>query len=239
LANRTISPLATVPASQMTRHNGGHVPHRAGTIGGSPRIVSAYTSSMTRLGHIEDRMRGRRIVLIVLPLVLALAGSCVADQLQWAPLPVCQAAAKALSRQPFLVSFCSQAEEDNIELWTVTHLAIEATPFPNLFEIIVTGTVLYRSDRSHSSAEFPVPKEQWTFHDIENARRCSFGIDLAYVYVHLGSGSFRCLAKLLGMDCLVAVETLRLPDDVMEKLATPAPAVHFTPPWSVDSGATP
>jgi len=181
----------------------------------------------------------RRASLLAVLLILVLALSCTGDQLQWAPLSVCRAAAKVISRPSLLVSYCSQAEKDGIELWFVTDLSVAATPFGDLFELVITVTPRYRSDRAYSSAEFPITQGRWSFHEVETAAPYPVGVDLAYVYVHLGGGSFRCLATILGLDCLVAVETLRLPEYVMDGLATRCTAEQVKSPSPLDGGSAP
>ncbi len=143
----------------------------------------------------------------------------MADQLQWTPLSVSNQAADAIAKLPFLVSYCSLADEDFVELWVVRNLQTVATSAPGLVELIVSGERLYRSDRAFPFSEFPVAGDRWTFHETKEGNWFSTGIDFAYVYVYDGTGAFRCLAQVLGQPCDVEVETIRLPDSIMNDIS--------------------
>jgi len=174
---------------------------------------------MTRSRIQHCRLQVHRITLFASLLALGVAASCFGDQLQWTPLSVCRDAAKMIARQPLLVSFCSRADEDYVELWLVRDLQVVATPAPKLHEVIVLAERLYRSDHAFSSTEFPVSEEQWVFSRAEDPRRFVVGIDLAYVYLYVGDGSFQCLAQVLGLPCVVGVDAIHLPDHVLENVA--------------------
>lgn len=113
----------------------------------------------------------------------------------------------------------------------MTDLDTATTSFRGLHELILSGRKLYRSDRAHSSDEFPVPEDQWTFHKVKDLDEFAVGVDLAYVYIHIGGGSFRCLAKVLGLDCVVEIETLCLPHHVMEGIAASSETKRGAAPW--------
>jgi len=189
---------------------------------------------MTRSRIQRRGLRVHRIALFAALFVLGVAASCFGDQLQWTPLSVCRDAAKMIVRQPLLVSFCSQADEDYVELWLVRDLKATATPAPGLHEVVVSAECLYRSDRAFSSEELPVSEEQWVFHKAEDPRRSVVGIDLAYVYIYVGGGSFRCLAQVLGLACVVGVESIHLPDQVMEEVAACREAKRHTVSWPIE-----
>jgi len=138
--------------------------------------------------------------------------------------------------QPLLLSFCSQADEDYVELWLVRNLRVAATSAPNLHEVTVTARRLYTSDRAFSSDDFPVSKEDWTFHVAEEPPYVVAGIDLAYVYVHGANGAFHCLAKALGLPCEVGVETIRLPNHVMDDISERRGARRDTALWPLEAG---
>jgi hypothetical protein len=175
---------------------------------------------MERARAFSIGVHGSRIVLLVVLLVGAFAGLCTGDQYQWIPLSVSGEASDTIAKLPFLVTYCSLADEDFIELWVVRNLQIAATPAPDLCELIVSGERLYRSDRAFSSDKFPVSEDQWTFHESEGDNWFTMGVDLAYVYIYVGGGSFRCLAQVLGLPCIVEVETIRLPGQVLSEVAT-------------------
>jgi len=171
------------------------------------------------------------MALLAVVLVLGFAGSSLGDQLQWNPLSVCRDAAKVIARHPLLASFCSQADEDHIGLWLVRDLEVLATPVPDLHEVLVSAELLCRSDRAYSSEEMPLAEEQQVFQKARNASSFAMGIDLAYVYIYVGGGSFRCLGKVLGLDCVVGVETIHLSRHVLEAIVASSKAKHHTIPW--------
>ncbi len=139
-----------------------------------------------------------------------------------------------IARQPLLVSFCSQADEDHVELWLIRDLRAVATPAPRLYEVIVSAERLFRSDPAFSSEELPISEEFWVFHETEHPNWFAAGIDLAYVYVYVGGGSFQCLAQVLGLACVVGVETIHLPDYVMKDVAVWREAKHYTASWPLE-----
>jgi hypothetical protein len=191
-----------------------------------------YARFMTRSRTQHCGLRVHRIALFASLLALSVAASCFGDQLQWTPLSVCRDAAKMIARQPLLLSYCSQADEDYVELWLVRDLEVVATPAPRLHEVTVIAKRLYRSDRAFSSEDFPVSEEQWVFSKAEDPRRFVVGIDLAYVYLYVGGGSFQCLAQVLGLPCVVGVDAIPLPDHVLENaVAQWCEAKRHTPPW--------
>jgi hypothetical protein len=172
-------------------------------------------------------------VLVAAVLVLGPTGVSRADQLQWIPLSVCNTAVETIARKPLLVSFCSLADGDHIGLWRVQDLAVAPTSAKDLHEIVVIAEMLYRSDRLWSSEKLLAAREQELLM-IPTARTAIMGIDLAYVYVHIGDGSFRCLGKVLGLDCTVDVETILLPSDVMRRIRTRSNGQRPFLPWPLN-----
>jgi len=159
-----------------------------------------------------------RIIILIVSLATIGSLACLADQLQWNALSVCEEAAQTIGRQSLLISYCSQANEDYVELWLVRDLKVVNTPVANLFEVLVLAKCLYRSQRTFSSEEFPVSAEQWGFTEVHDFGWSIERIDLAYVYTQTGDSSFQCLGKVLELECLVGVETISLPGDVMDKM---------------------
>ena len=164
-------------------------------------------------------------------LVLGFAWASLGDQLQWNPLSVCRGAAKLIGGRPLLVSFCSRADEDFVGLWSVKDVNVSATPVRDLYEVVVSAELLYRSDRAHSSDEFPVSEEQWALHAAKGLEAFAGGVDLAYVYIHIGGGSFRCLGKVLWLDCVVGVEIIHIPAQVLEDIAAAFKAKRHKTWW--------
>ena len=197
-------------------------------------IFALYSLYMVQSSYLQSKVHVWRIATFAAFLTLSVAWACVGDQLQWNTLCACNAAAKVIAAQPFLISYCSQADNDHVELWLVRDQEIAATSVPGFYEVIVSARSLYRSDRMYSSSEFPISDDQWSFGEVKDASWFNKGIDLAYVYIHLGGGSFRCLGRVLGVDCTVGVEILHLPDDLMEQFAGAREVEHYALPWSLD-----
>ncbi len=173
-----------------------------------------------------------RISILVLLLATISSATCLADQLQWNSLGACKDAVQAIGRQSLLISYCSQANEDYVELWFVQGAYVVHTPAEGLFEVIVLAKRLYKSQKAFSSAVFPVGANDWRFNEVRDSGWFAEGIDLAYVYIHAGDTSFQCLGKVLQLDCLVGVETITLPSDVMEEIT---PRKHPGHPISLQS----
>lgn len=160
-----------------------------------------------------------RIAILVVSLVIVGSSTCLADQLQWNAFSICEEATRVIGRQSLLVSYCSQMNEDYVELWLVRGAYVVDTPAEGLFEVLVLAKRLYRSRKAFSSGEFPVAANHWNFNEVRDSGWFVAGIDLAYAYVYTGDSFFQCLGKVLGLECLIEVETIALPSDVMEKLA--------------------
>jgi len=203
----------------------------------SAGTFAIYSCFMMKLSHIAGGTQVGLVLLLVAVLELAFAGHCLGDQLQWNPLPVCRDAAKVIARQPLLVSFCSQADEDYVELWLVRGLEAVTTSAPSLYEVVLSVKRLYRSDRAFSSEDFPVPEEQWGFHEAHDPGWFAVGIDLAYVYVYEGGTSFRCVARVLGLPCAVGVDAICLPDHVLKEAAVCRQAKRQTTAWLLDEAS--
>ncbi|MCK5213638.1 MAG: hypothetical protein KAQ74_06880 [Dehalococcoidia bacterium] len=164
-----------------------------------------------RLGKGTDIVRS-----ILLVIFLAAIGSsvCLADQLQWNTYDVCVEAAQVIAREPLLMSYCSLANADYVEVWFVRDVIVVETAADGLFEVVVLAKRLLISQKPFSSVEFPVHADQWRFNAIHDAGWTIERIDLAYVYTYTGGGLFQCLGKILELDCNVEVETISLPGEV-------------------------
>ena len=161
-----------------------------------------------------------RIVILVVSLAAIGSSTCFADQLQWNALDICKEAAQAIGRKSLLLSYCSQADEDHVELWLVRGAYIVETSAEGLFEVLVLAKRLYMSQNPFSAEEFPVSAAEWRFDEARESRWFVEGIDLAYTYIYSGGSSFHCLGKVLDLECLVGVETITLPRPVMERMTT-------------------
>ncbi len=176
-----------------------------------------------------------RITILAVSLAAIATSSCLADQLQWNALSVCEDAMQRIGRHSLLISYCSQADEDYVELWLVRELKVVDTPVAGLFEVLVLAKCLYRSQRTFSSEEFPVSDNHWAFGEAHDPRWFAEGIDLAYVYIHAGGNSFQCLGKAIDLECHVGVETITLPNDVMEKIMVGRSSGRRISPQWIDS----
>jgi hypothetical protein len=127
---------------------------------------------------------------------------------------------QSLTSQSLLISYCSQAGQDYVELWLVKEAYVAHTPAEGLFEVNVRAKRLCESPVPLSSEEFPLPEACWTFSEARHAGWFCGGIDLAYTYIYTGGNTFQCLGRVLGLECQIGVETINLPDCVMEKINT-------------------
>lgn len=186
------------------------------------------------------------MLALVVSLVAAGSSICVADQLQWNGLGVCEEAVQVIEQQSLLVSYCSLASVDHVELWLVRRAYIVRTPAEGLFEVLVLAKRLYKSQKAFSSTEFPVPADQWSFYQVRDRGWIVERIDLAYMYTYAADSSFECLGKLLGLECLVGVETISLPGNVMERASHRRIPGHLIslhsfsafPSWRPHAGST-
>jgi len=168
--------------------------------------------------HVDKGVTICRITILLVSLATIGFSTCFADQLQWNAFSVCEEAAQVIRQESILISYCSQANEDYVELWLVRDLKVVHTRVPGLFEVLVLAKRLYSSHRAFSAEELLVSDENWSLNEVRDPRWFIEGIDLAYVYVHAGGNSFYCLGKVLELECLVDVETISLHGDVMEKM---------------------
>jgi hypothetical protein len=155
---------------------------------------------------------------LAVALIVACSSACPADQLQWNASAECKEAVRAIGLRSLLVSFCSLADADHIELWLVRKAYVVGTPVKGLYEVVVRAKRLYRSQLAFSSGELQSPEDCWAPSEVAPRSEFHSGIDLAYVYIHTEGNTFRCLGRVLGLECSVDVETISLPDLVMEQI---------------------
>ncbi len=160
----------------------------------------------------------RRISILIVPLVLIGSLACLADQLQWNSRGVCERAVSVIRPESILISYCSLADNEHVEVWLVKRVDVANTPTEGLFEVFIFGERLYKSKKALSSGEYREPVDYMEFKDERHSGWFVEGIDLAYVYIHTGDNSFRCLGKVLELECLVELETMKLPDDLVKKI---------------------
>lgn len=138
-----------------------------------------------------------------------------ADQLAWNELEVSERGAKAIRPESLLVSFCSLCDDEHVEVWRVKQVVVSATPTKGLYEVGVFGKRLRRSVKAFDAGEYAEPVQYAACPPDEQSGWFLEGIDLAYVYVPSGGKSFRCLGRVLGLECDVKVEAISLPDEAM------------------------
>ena len=176
--------------------------------------------------------RWRYVVTVLLFFTGLVSAACLADQLQWNPASTCVSAAKAIGRCPLIVSYCSRADADYVSLWLARDARIVPTSAVGLYELMISARCLYRSVHPYAPDELLLAGERQTISKVDEPVWIKRSLDLAYVYIHTGGGTFRCLGRLLGLDCSVAVESIALPAGVMEELTARAHPMPLL--WPLD-----
>lgn len=152
----------------------------------------------------------RRIVLLVSLLMLVSSGMCLADQLQWNSLTICERAVRMIDEARIILSYCPLADKAHIEVWLVEDVDIVRTPAEGLYEVVVTGRRLCESRRPLASGRHCELVCGIELDVVRESRWLAEGIDLAYVYLPASEGGFRCLGTILELPCVVEVETIQL-----------------------------
>jgi len=167
--------------------------------------------------HSTIRPIERRILLVALLVaVISLAG--MADQLQWNDATTSLRAVQALVQNSWVISYCSLADTDTVGVWLIRGICVADTSAEGLLESKVLAKCVYQSHEDVAADEFPLSEDRWTFEQVNDSNWGYTGIDLAYTYIYTGDSSFRCLGKALDLDCQVEVETISLPDQLIEAL---------------------
>jgi len=148
---------------------------------------------------------------------LLASSALFADQLAWNKQDISERGARAIKPNSFLVSYCSLADHEYVEVWLVKKVVVTAAETKGLYEISVLGTRLFRSVKRFDEGEYAEPVQYQALPPDKQTSWFQEGIDLAYVYVPSDGKSFRCLGKVLELECDVRVDTITLPDDVMTK----------------------
>ncbi len=151
--------------------------------------------------------------------VLAVASAAMADQLAWNAREVSERGARAIRPDTLLVSYCSLADQEAVEVWRVKSVEVTETETPGFYEVNVVGERLFRSEKTFDSGRYAEPVRYREIPPDDNQAVVREGIDLAYVYVPSDGATFRCLGKALDLDCEVEVETITLPEDVLAAAA--------------------
>ena len=156
-------------------------------------------------------------ILLAIVLVVVTTMSCFADQLAWNSRGTCEKAAKSIELGSILLSYCSLCDSEHVEVWLVKGIRVTPTATQGLFEVNVFGIRLYTSKEAFREKQYSEPVEYAPVTGEESARWFATGIDLAYVYVPTGSGSFRCFGKVIKRECIINVDTISLPLQLLEQ----------------------
>ena len=158
-----------------------------------------------------------RILTLVIVLVAIIMVPCLADQLAWNSRATCEEAAKSIQQNAILLSYCSLCNNEHVEVWLVKGIIVAPTAVQGLFELSVLGKRLYTSKEVFQGNQHwePIPYE--AFMKEGSLRWFAAAIDLAYVYVPMDEGTFRCLGKIIKRKCIINVNTISLPRQILEE----------------------
>ena len=152
--------------------------------------------------------------LFVLVLIFSAATVSFADQFQVNDLKTSQQAVSIIKRKPYLVSYCSQCDRQSVQVWKVKDVFI-TTEDGKDFRIKIVGRRVYESRKQFDREKYrepiqyavstaPSPDDLWFTEEI----------DLAYIYIPLGTRNFDNLAKFIGLKPDILVDTINLPMDI-------------------------
>ena len=163
-----------------------------------------------------------KTTMLVIVLVVVTTVSCLADQLAWNSREICEEAAKRISRDSIVLSYCSNCSNEHVEVWLVKGIIVASTVTQGLFEVNVLGKRLYRSNEAFREKGYSEPVQYEAVKGGGPARWFVAGIDLAYVYIPTSEGTFRCLGKVIERECSINVDTISLPRQLLEQAKTEA-----------------
>jgi len=159
-----------------------------------------------------------KTIMLVIVLVVVTTVSCLADQLAWNSRGTCEEAAKRISRDSIVLSYCSNCSNEHVEVWLVKGIIVAPTAAYGLFEVNVFGIRLYTSKEPFREKQYSEPVEYAAAIGEEPERWFVAGIDLAYVYVPTSEGAFRCLGKVIERECSINVDTISLPHYLLQQV---------------------
>lgn len=155
-------------------------------------------------------------LFLALTITLLLSTFALADQLQWISLKTAQDAVKIIKRNPYLIGYCSECDRQSVQVWKVKDALITHQK-DNYYSVTIVGKRVYESKNLFDSGGYfepvqysvstaPNPDDLWFVGDI----------DLAYVYVPLGSRTFDNLAEFMGYTPAIRVKRITLPMDISQ-----------------------
>lgn len=171
-------------------------------------------------------MKRTLVVWIAQALILSISISPVcADQLAWNSLQDCETAVNALPSGSILISYCSNCNNEFVEIWQVRKAVVAYTGNEDNYQVNIFSKKLYRSAAPFSSGQFSDSvryeelsagssgcEELYTLEDV----------DLAYIYVYtpatMVQNFYECLGLHLGLKCEVPTEYIVLPENISERL---------------------
>ena len=161
-------------------------------------------------------MNTTRSIIKLASLALLLTSSVAfADQLAWNEQVISERGARAIQPDSFLVTYCSLCDHEQVEVWLVRKVVVSAVETQGLYEVSIFGRRLLRSVKSFDAGDYMEPVKYRAAPPDEQSGWFLEGIDLAYVYIPSGGNSFRCLGKVLELECDVKVESITLPAEAM------------------------
>lgn len=165
----------------------------------------------------------KRGILVCILFVAAFSFLSVvwADQLAYNSCETCENTLKKLPAGSILVSYCSLADEDYVEVWKVQKAVVAYTGFKEFYEIMVFYKKLFRSKQPIKEGKYKEPIEYVRVTAKKEDKSDLYdlvGIDFAYVYVPDQKGSYVCLGQSMGLECDVEVEMITLPQEVIEQI---------------------
>lgn len=167
-------------------------------------------------------MKPRPITLVLILAVSAvIAASVRGDQYAWNSLAVCTNALARLTSGSFVISFCSECDDQHAELWQVDKAVIALTPSKDRYEVHLSVQKVLRTATRFDRGKWN-PDTPWQTMP-QGTQPCALeAVDLAYLYLRVEDGSFRVAAEVLELKPLeVAVPRIQLPAPVNRLLRPP------------------
>jgi len=140
-----------------------------------------------------------------------------ADQFDYIPRSLATNALNYVPEDSIVISYCSQCDQQRVEIWRVKHAFVSDVQYEDLFQLTLFAKKLFRSKKAINYWDYSNPLK---FEKVRGEKSLGVeGVDLAYIYVRKPDGSFRVLAKEMNLDPLrCAVEKITLPAAVAKKL---------------------
>jgi hypothetical protein len=163
----------------------------------------------------------KRFILICLLLVSSITSTIFADQLAYNSRETCEKALVKLIPGSTLISYCSLADKEYVDVWQVQNAVVAYTGYEDYYEVVVIYKKLFQSYSPIDEGQYKEPLEYtkvMSKNGDESDLYGSGGIDLAYVYIPNQNGSFICLGRSMGLECRVNVEKINLPQEIVESI---------------------